>query len=143
METTITKWKHISKGVMANSQSHYHHHHNIPTCKDKWGSLYGDYKKIHDYQSVIGHNEKYWDMFVEDKVLQGLLRNFNKVFFELIDIFMNRRPCFNPSHSRDFMNPNNDVYHAVFFHDHVKIQGLMKNSIVKRPWERCITLCYM
>jgi hypothetical protein len=69
METTITKWKHISKGVMANSQSHYHHHHNIPTCKDKWGSLYGDYKKIHDYQSVIGHNEKYWDMFVEDKVL--------------------------------------------------------------------------
>jgi hypothetical protein len=49
METTITKWKHISKGVMANFQSHYHHHRNIPTYKDKWGSLYGDYKKIRDY----------------------------------------------------------------------------------------------
>jgi hypothetical protein len=69
METTITKWKHISKGLMANSQFHYHHHYSRPTCKDKWGSLYGDYKKIHDYQSVISHNEKYWDMFVEDKVL--------------------------------------------------------------------------
>jgi hypothetical protein len=54
---------------MANSQSHYHHLRNRPTYKDKWGYLYGDYKKIHDYQSVIGHNEKYWDMFVEDKVL--------------------------------------------------------------------------
>jgi len=35
---------------------------------NKWGYLYGDYKKIHDYQNVTSHNEKYWDMFVEDKV---------------------------------------------------------------------------
>jgi hypothetical protein len=69
METKITKWKHIFKGIMANFQSHYYHHHNKPICKDKWRSFYGDYKKIHDYQSVINRNLKYWDMFVEDKVL--------------------------------------------------------------------------
>ncbi len=94
METTITKWKHISKVVMANS--HSHHHHNEPTYKDKWGSFYGDYNKIHDYQNVICHNEEYWNMSMKNKVSQGLSKNCSKVFFELIDIFMNSRPCFKP-----------------------------------------------
>jgi len=59
------------------------------------------------------------------------------MFLELIDIFMNSRPCFNPLHLRDFMNLNDDVYCVVFFHvifHCVKICGLMKNLIVKSPW---------
>jgi hypothetical protein len=42
--------------------------------------------------------------------------------FEFIDIFMNNRLCFNPLHSRDFMNPKN----FMIIH-HVKIWGLMNN----------------
>jgi mannose/fructose/N-acetylgalactosamine-specific phosphotransferase system component IIB len=57
METTIKKWKHIFEVIMANL--HFHHHCNKPTYKDKWGSLYGDYKKIHDYQNVTCHNAEY------------------------------------------------------------------------------------
>jgi hypothetical protein len=41
------------------------------TNKDKWGSLYRDYKKKHDYQNVTGHNEKYQNMSVKYKVSQG------------------------------------------------------------------------
>jgi hypothetical protein len=46
METSVTKWKCIIKLVITNGN--FEHHHNEPTCKDKWGSLYGKYKKIHD-----------------------------------------------------------------------------------------------
>jgi len=126
METTIKKWKRIFEVIMANF--HFHHHRNKPTYKDKWGSLYGDYKKIHDYQNVTCHNEEYWDMSTKDKVSHGLLTNFSKVFFELIDIFMNNRPCFNPPHSRDFMNPNDDVYRVVFFHDFSPCEKLGSNE---------------
>jgi hypothetical protein len=53
----ITKWKHISTFFMANG--HSKHFCNGATCKDKWGSLYGDYKKITDYMGIIGQNEDY------------------------------------------------------------------------------------
>lgn len=94
METTITKWKHIFELGMTNG--HYVHHHNGTTCKGKWGFMYGNYKRIHDYLCVTNHNENYWEMFVKYKATQGLSKNFNILFFELIDAFMNIKPCFNP-----------------------------------------------
>jgi len=30
---------------------------------------------------------------------------------------MNNRPCFNPPHSWDFMNPEDDVYHTTPYND--------------------------
>jgi len=41
---------------------------------------------------------------------------------------MNSKPCFNPSHSRDFVNPNDDVYHAIFFHDFSTCENLGSNE---------------
>jgi len=64
---------------------------------------------------------------VEDKVLQGLLKNFNRVCFELIDIFMNSKTCFNPLHLRDFMNFD-DIYRAIFFHDFSPSENLGSNE---------------
>jgi hypothetical protein len=57
METSITKWKHISTFFMANG--HSKHFNNGTTWKDKWGSFYANYKKIIDYMGVTGHNEDY------------------------------------------------------------------------------------
>ncbi len=65
MKITITKWKHISKVIMANF--HSHHHCNRLTYKDKWGSFYGDYKKIHDYQNVTCHNVEYQNMSIKTR----------------------------------------------------------------------------
>jgi len=51
-----TKWKHIAKLTMANVNVE-HHGNGSPTYKDKWGSLYGEYKKIHDYMNSISHHK--------------------------------------------------------------------------------------
>jgi hypothetical protein len=37
---------------------HFEHSYNKITYKAKWGSFYGDYKKIHDYMGGIKHNKK-------------------------------------------------------------------------------------
>jgi hypothetical protein len=97
MEMSITKWKHISTFFMPNG--HSKHFHTRTTCNNKWGSLYGNYKKIIDYMGVIGHNEDYWEMSTEDRVTQGLPRSFNKPYFDLIGEFMHNRLCFNLPHS--------------------------------------------
>jgi hypothetical protein len=89
--------------VMVNG--HSEHHHNGPTCKDKWGPLYGEYKNIHDYISGTGHIEEYWEMSIKERTTQSLPKYFFKVYFELIDSFMHNKTYFNPPHSRDFMNP--------------------------------------
>jgi hypothetical protein len=91
METSVKKWRRILKIVINNGC--YEHHLNIPTCKDKWGSFYGDYKKEHNYTSGTKHNEEYWDMFVEEKIIQGLPKNFRKMSFEFINSFMNKKSC--------------------------------------------------
>lgn len=39
------------------------------------------------------------------------------MYFELINSFMNNKPCFNPLHFQDFKNSNDDVYHAPPFQD--------------------------
>jgi hypothetical protein len=53
---------------------HFEHSYNKVTYKAKWGSFYGDYKKIHDHMGGIKHNKKNEDMPIEDKVAQGLQR---------------------------------------------------------------------
>ncbi len=35
METLVTKWKCIIE--LVNTNGNFEHHHNEPTCKDKWG----------------------------------------------------------------------------------------------------------
>jgi hypothetical protein len=110
METSVTKWKRISTFVMANG--HYKHFHNEATCKDKWVSLYGDYKKITNYMGVTSHNDNYWEMSIKDKVAPGLPKSFNMSYFDFIDQFMHNSMCFNLPHSQDSMNLEDDIYHA-------------------------------
>lgn len=46
----------------------------------------------------INHNEDYWDMSIEGKASQGLPMNFNRLYFKLMDVFMNNRIWFNSPH---------------------------------------------
>lgn len=42
-DTIVMKWKKVSIIVMnANCLQHFR---NCPMCKDKWGSIYGDFKQ--------------------------------------------------------------------------------------------------
>ncbi len=56
------------------------------------------YKKIHDYMECINHSKDYWDMSIEGKTSQGLPMNFNRLYFKLMDAFMNNRLWFNSPH---------------------------------------------
>jgi hypothetical protein len=57
IETIVSKWKKISKHVMNVSNST--HFRNCLTYKDKWVSIFGDFKNVYDYMASIGKNEKY------------------------------------------------------------------------------------
>jgi hypothetical protein len=96
----------------------FEHPCNVLACKDKTRSFYGKYKKIHNYMmNGTCHNEEYREMLIEDKIAQNLPKQFCKVFFKLMDSFMNNIPCFNPPHSWDFMNLKDDVYHTASYND--------------------------
>jgi hypothetical protein len=56
-ETIVSKWKKISEFVM--DVGHSIHLRNGPACKNKWGSLFGDFKKIYDYMASTGNNQDY------------------------------------------------------------------------------------
>jgi hypothetical protein len=38
------------------------------TCKNKWGALIGDFKKIYDYKIGIGNNQDYWSLNLNEKL---------------------------------------------------------------------------
>jgi len=56
-KTTIVKWGKFVKTVTQDENSL--HPCNGSTCKDKWGSIYDDFKRIHDYMQSTSHSETY------------------------------------------------------------------------------------
>ncbi len=110
METSITKWKRISTTIMGNG--HSEHFRSEVAYKDKWGLCMETTKTSNDYKSVTSHNEDYWEMSTKDRLAQGLFGSFNKSYFDLIHDFMHNRPCFNPPHSQDLVDSEDEVYHT-------------------------------
>jgi hypothetical protein len=47
-------------------------HCNGSTCKDKWGTIYGNFKNIHDHMNGYGLDEEYWNMNLKHKIDLGL-----------------------------------------------------------------------
>ncbi len=43
-------------------------------------------------------------------MMLNLVKLFNKFIYEMIDAFMSNKPTFDPSHSPNFMDPNDNVY---------------------------------
>jgi hypothetical protein len=89
---------------------HNTHMKNVPTYKEKWATIYRDYKRIWDYMGVTCQNEDFWNMCATNRLASNLPRLFNKSIFKMIHSFMSRRPIFEPPHSCDFMDPNYNVY---------------------------------
>jgi len=56
-EIAIVKWDKFAKIVTQDGNSL--HPRNGSTCKDKWGFIYNNFKRIHDYMQGIGHSETY------------------------------------------------------------------------------------
>ncbi len=103
--------KKIIASVMASS--HSAHVKNGPACKEKWTTLYIDYKWIQDYIVRMGHNEFFWNISIVDKVSMNLLKMFNKSIYEMIDTFMKTRSIFQLPHFRGFMDPIDAMYNPL------------------------------
>jgi hypothetical protein len=87
---------------------------NGPACKEKWASIYDEYRRIQDYMVGTGHNEEKWSISPADKMAQDLPRVFVKSICEMMDAFKSSRPNFEPPQSQDFMDPNNNVFNPKF-----------------------------
>jgi hypothetical protein len=71
------KWQKIIEVV--NTSGHSLFIRNGPTCKDKWGLVYGYFKRIFYYSSRIGNNTKYWELTPQKKIALNHPRHFSKL----------------------------------------------------------------
>jgi len=57
-ESIMSKWKKIATSMNVDSNNGGHKQNGL-TCKDKCGTLYGDFKHMFDYMNGIGSNKDY------------------------------------------------------------------------------------
>jgi hypothetical protein len=113
IEKADTRWASISQYVMKKTHSDKGAclFRDKDACRDKWQSIYGDYKHIFDYLKGIGINLRYKDMTPDDRAQAGLPRHFSLHHYRLIDSFCKDRPNVHPPHARDSSDPlNNNNY---------------------------------
>jgi hypothetical protein len=51
---------------------------NGVACKNKWGAIASDFKKIYDYTLGTGNNQDYWSLNTTEKVARGLPKMFRR-----------------------------------------------------------------
>ena len=111
MQREGTQWNSISLRVMQILGERSIYYRDGPSCKDKWGILIADYKRIHDFHKGTGINEeKYWSMGVPERIEENMPRHFLKENHDAIDAWYHIRPIINPPHVRDLSQPGDNVY---------------------------------
>ena len=111
MQREGTQWNSISSRVMQILGERSICNRDGPSCKDKWGILIADYKRIYDFHKGTGINEeKYWSMSVPERIEENLPRHFLKENYDAIDDWYHIRPIINPPHVRDLSQPGDNVY---------------------------------
>jgi hypothetical protein len=86
------------------------------------------------------HNEEFWNLSPLERLELNLLRMFNKNIYEMIDAFMNTRPIFKPSHSKDIMGANDNVYITPIHNQKFEVQQMIKDCRYKMKLVLCCTL---
>lgn len=108
IEKADLKWQRISDYVAKIAMGPTYR--GPQTCKDKWGALYGDYKRLKDYQKGNGNSENYYMMIGHRRRELNLPANFKACWFTLMDSFLAHRPCQNPPHQRDLLSDDDHVF---------------------------------
>lgn len=109
MRREATQWSEISAKVMEICGEHAECKRHKRSCKEKWGTLLVDYKKIFDHHKGTG-TSSYWDMTILERVSLHLPRNFLRDNYDNIDDWFHIKPIMNPPHSRDLSQPGDAVY---------------------------------
>jgi len=109
MRRENTEWSQISARVMEICGELSECNRDSSPCKDKWGKLLVDYKKIFDCHKASGTNS-YWTMSSQEHSELHLLQNFQKENYDNIDEWYRVRPIMNPLHTRDLSHPGDGTY---------------------------------
>ncbi len=81
--------------------------------KDKWGSIFGEFKKIFDHISRMNQNENHCVMSLKDKISHHLPQFFSKIHYDLMLEFMGKRPMFTPLYIQNLMQDANNIRHPI------------------------------
>jgi hypothetical protein len=102
IERAEVKWQKISNFVNA-AQDALCNWRSPQGCKDKWASLYADYKHVKDYKKTTRYNKDYFNMSTSQRKELGLLLNLQQVHYNQMDCFFTQRPCLNPLRACDLL----------------------------------------
>jgi hypothetical protein len=107
MESATQKWTKVANDVSkAGFSAHYR---GALACKDKWQTLFADYKKISDYKGATGNREDYFYMGSKRRKELTLPPNFCASHYREMEKFLSQRPCLNPPRQVDsFMDDDDD-----------------------------------
>lgn len=108
----VHKWPKIAASVWNQGASVVFR--NSESCKDKWGQLQGEYKKIRDYEKgrlAAGDQRAYWDLRSAERQELHLPKTFHsKRLYERMDEFLNENPpptprpnAFHPNAGKQFI----------------------------------------
>ncbi len=101
-ETIVMKWNKISAKVI-NAWFSIQMRNGV-ACKDKWGAIVRDFKKIYDYKLETWNNQNYESLNTIEKTAQGLPKTFVWGLYEMVREFLGTRPTFNPLHMWDLID---------------------------------------
>jgi hypothetical protein len=88
------------------------HERGPSACKDKWQTLFADFKKISDYKSATGSHEDYFHMPTKRRKDLTLPANFCSTHYREMEKFLSQRPCLNPPWQRDSFGFEDDDIHS-------------------------------
>ena len=110
METATQKWTKIATDVSKVGFSTQFR--GAMACKDKWQTLFAEYKKISDYRSATGNTEDYFHMSAKRRKELTLPPNFSSSHFQEMEKFLSQRPCLNPPRQRDSFTAHEGDFHS-------------------------------
>jgi hypothetical protein len=99
MEMATHKWSKIAEAVAKAGCLVYPR--GGAACRDKWQTLFAEYKKIYDYKRRSGNNEDYFRMASKRRKDLGLPANFCGTQYRDMERFLSQRPCLNPPPTRE------------------------------------------
>jgi hypothetical protein len=125
MDSAALKWSKITAFVHSLQVSD--HYRGPQACKDKWNTLYGDYKKVKDYMGATGNSEDYFQISSKRRKELTFPACFWQSQFNEMDHFLKERPCLNLPYQRDLLD---DSDHPFLGEDYDSVEGPEDNDSV-------------
>lgn len=110
MKMATTRWTRFAEAVAQAGCSKFPR--VAHACKDKWTTLFSDYKKLFDYKTETELHEDYFRMSSKRSKELYLPPNFSSTHDRDMDRFLHQRPCLVPPHQKETMGDDDHVFVA-------------------------------